>query len=151
MFGSCNSSDDNNNIGQGNEIILPTNVVEVVSVSVSGDENNYNYSVGIASPDTGCEQYANWWEIISEDGATLIYRRILGHSHVTEQPFIRSGGIVQTLKDETVIIRAHMNNSGYGVRAFKGSVALGFSEFTLSEDFAAGIENLEPLPTSCAF
>jgi|GEM_PF-2150998 len=86
---------------------------DVISVEVSGVDNNYTFSVGITSPDTGCEQYANWWEVISEDGQ-LIYRRILGHSHVAEQPFVRLGGKVKIDKQQVVIIRAHMNTSGYG-------------------------------------
>ena len=57
----------------------------------------------VASPDTGCDQYANWWEVITEDGA-LIYRRILGHSHVNEQPFIRSGVGVVIDENQVVIV-----------------------------------------------
>ncbi len=78
---------------------------EIVSVVVSGNENGYSFSVGIKSPDTGCDQYADWWEIISEDG-NLVYRRVLAHSHVDEQPFVRSGGPVAVTKEQTVYIRA---------------------------------------------
>ena len=122
----------------------------VVSVTTSGNENAYTFSVGIQSPDRGCNQYANWWEVLTEDG-TLIYRRILGHSHVNEQPFIRSGGRVEIDKDQVVIIRAHMNTSGYGVKAFKGSVSGGFTAFTTTDDFASGLASLQPLPSGCAF
>lgn len=107
----------------------------VINVSVSGNENNYNFNVSIASPDSGCNQYANWWEVLTKDG-TLIYRRILGHSHVNEQPFTRSGGTVAILANQIVYIRAHMNTSGYGTNAYKGSVATGFSQDTLATDFA---------------
>ena len=85
---------------------------EVTSVSVSGGAGAYTFSVGVKSPDTGCEQYADWWEVLSED-AQLIYRRILTHSHVTEQPFTRSGGPVTVDTGQIIIIRAHMNNLGY--------------------------------------
>ena len=123
---------------------------EVISVTTSGKENSYTFSIGIKSPDLGCKQYANWWEVVSEDGK-LIYRRILGHSHVNEQPFVRSGGKVKITKDQIVIIRAHMNTSGYGVKAYRGSVNNGFKTYLLNKDFATVLENKKPLPSGCAF
>ncbi|MCB0054175.1 MAG: hypothetical protein KDE24_32035, partial [Caldilinea sp.] len=68
-------------------------VADVFGVTVRGDDGAYQFSVEIASPDTGCNQYADWWEVLDSDG-NLLYRRILTHSHVDEQPFIRSGGPV---------------------------------------------------------
>jgi len=150
FIGSCNSSDDTV-ISEETEVIEILDRAEVVSVSVSGNENSYTFSVGILSTETGCDQYANWWEVISEDGNELIYRRILGHSHINEQPFIRSGGAVEISNNQTVIIRAHMNTSSFGIKVFKGTVASGFSAFTLDDDFATNLELQEPLPTSCAF
>jgi len=125
-------------------------VAEIISVQTSGNKGNYNFSVGIKSQDTGCGQYADWWEVLSESG-TLIYRRTLAHSHVNEQPFVRSGGPVKIEIDEIVIIRAHMNTSGYGGKVFKGSVQDSFFEETLSADFAAGVENELPQPGNCAY
>jgi hypothetical protein len=81
----------------------------------------------------------------------LIYRRILGHSHVNEQPFIRSGGKINIIKNQIVIIRGHMNNTGYGTKAMKGSVSSGFVETTLDTNFAIELEQKEPLPGNCAF
>jgi hypothetical protein len=104
----------------------------------------------VRSPDKGCNQYANWWEVLSENGE-LIYRRILGHSHVNEQPFTRSGGSVTISKDQVVIVRAHMNTSGYGTKTFKGSVSNGFTAFETEQNFANDLANQEPLPSSCAF
>ncbi|MFD2562285.1 hypothetical protein [Aquimarina rubra] len=127
-----------------------TTKAEVGNVSVTGDENNYTFSVEIKSPDQGCNQYADWWEVISEEG-TLLYRRILAHSHVNEQPFTRSGGPVNIAKDQIVYIRAHMNNKGYGNVVFKGSVSTGFSQETLEITFASELETTEPLPNGCAF
>lgn len=122
----------------------------VVSVTTSGNENAYTFRVGILSPDTGCNQYANWWEVITENGE-LVYRRILGHSHVNEQPFIRSGGSVTITKNQVVIVRAHMNTLGYGTKTFKGSVSNGFVAFDTENNFASELATLEPLPTGCAF
>ena len=125
----------------------------VEEVKVSGDEGSYNFSVTLKSPDTGCDQYANWWEVISADGKTLIYRRILGHSHVNEQPFTRSGGPVSVPASTEVIVRAHMHPSGYGdgLIAMKGSVTNGFSPYEVEEGFGADLENADPQPTGCAF
>ncbi|MFO7929678.1 MAG: hypothetical protein R6U35_08425 [Candidatus Humimicrobiaceae bacterium] len=123
---------------------------DIVSVEVSGEDNNYQFSVGIKSPDTGCDQYADWWEILTEDG-DLVYRRVLAHSHVDEQPFVRSGGPVAILEDTIVIIRAHMNTTGYGGIAMKGTVKSGFDEIDISKDFASEVEDQEPQPGDCAF
>ncbi len=148
---SCAKDKDNETMDTDTE--KPINTTEkasVVSVSVSGDVNNYSFSVGVSSPDTGCNQYANWWEVITEDGE-LVYRRILGHSHVNEQPFVRSGGAVQISADQTVYVRAHMNTSGYGTTVYKGTVSSGFMADTLAADFANDLESLSPQPSGCAF
>lgn len=122
----------------------------VVSVSVAGQANQYQFSVGISSPDTGCEQYADWWEVLSED-EELIYRRILLHSHVNEQPFTRSGGPVDIEEDTVIYIRAHMNQAGFGGMIMKGSVKSGFVIIELPLDFSPALENELPLPTGCNF
>jgi len=147
LFISCSSSSNNEDTS-----INPQNsdFATIISVDVSGSENEYTFKVGIQSPDKGCSQYANWWEVLSENG-DLIYRRVLGHSHVNEQPFVRSGGLVAIAKDEIVIVRAHMNTSGYGTQTFKGSVTNGFTTFTSEKDFAKAVEQQQPLPSDCAF
>jgi len=122
---------------------------DVTEVTASGRSGSYQFSVTIKSPDTGCDQYADWWEVISEEG-DLIYRRILLHSHVSEQPFRRSGGPVQINSKDMVFIRAHMNNKGYGGTAFRGTPESGFNEFNLSDDFASELEKQAPLPDGCA-
>jgi len=125
----------------------------VENVTVSGEEGNYTFSVALKSPDKGCGQYANWWEVISDDGKTLIYRRILGHSHVGEQPFTRSGGAVSIDATQEVIIRGHMYPTGYGDGkiAMKGSVTNGFQLFEIPGGFATDLENIAPQPSGCAF
>lgn len=151
---SC-SSDDNKNQDESQEEMQVENntnlMASIVSVSSSGDSENYTFSVGISSPDTGCEQYANWWEVVTEDGSSLIYRRILGHSHVNEQPFVRSGGTVSITESQVIIVGAHMNTSGYGTTIYKGSVSTGFTEDTVTADFASDLATQQPLPGSCAF
>ena len=128
-----------------------TKGADVVSVTASGGNNGvFNFAVGIFSPDIDCSQYANWWEVVSEDG-TLIARRILAHSHVSpdfSQPFIRNTNV--TVDSTTVVwIRGHMNNTGYkNGKAFKGSIASGFVETAIPADFALDLDNEVP---DCAF
>lgn len=123
---------------------------DVTAVTTSGDAGAYTFSITISSPDTGCEQYADWWEVVSEDGE-LQYRRVLLHSHVSEQPFTRSGGPVDIAADETVIVRAHMNTGGYGGAALRGSVDAGFEAYRPEPAFAAALASRDPLPEGCDF
>lgn len=122
---------------------------DVLSVTVRGGAGAYQFSVEIASPDTGCEQYADWWEVLDSDGA-LLYRRILTHSHVDEQPFVRSGGPVTIAPDAEVWIRAHLHPAGFGGKALRGSVTGGFTEATLQPEWAAKQAANLPRP-DCAF
>lgn len=128
----------------------PAQLAKVIEVDVTGQANNYNFSVRISSPDTGCEQYADWWEVVSDQGE-LIYRRILAHSHVTEQPFTRSGGPVPIQADQRVWIRAHMNNTGYGNVIMVGTPATGFQSLTLEATFSRNLELVAPFPGKCDF
>lgn len=131
-------------------VAIDMGLANVISVEARGDPGSYTFVVGISSPDEGCQQYADWWEVLNKDGE-LIYRRVLLHSHVNEQPFVRSGGPVEITADQTVWVRAHMNTSGYGVVAFTGSVESGFQEAELSPEFAIEAANLGPLPNGCDF
>ncbi len=123
---------------------------DVIGVEVAGRPGAYRFSVTIASPDTGCDQYADWWELLSENGE-LIHRRILLHSHVNEQPFTRSGTEIDIPEKQIVFVRAHMNNAGYGGQVMKGTITDGFVAVNLTEAFAPEVENEEPLPERCAF
>jgi hypothetical protein len=123
---------------------------DVVAVHASGQAGAYEFNVTLRSPDTGCRQYADWWEVVSEDGR-LLYRRVLLHSHVDEQPFTRSGGPVPIQATTPVWVRAHMNTGGYGGRALHGSVQTGFVPATPKADFAAQLATQAPLPDGCDF
>lgn len=123
---------------------------DVIQVSVSGGPGDYSFTVTVASPDFGCSSFADWWELVSEDGE-LIYRRVLLHSHVDEQPFTRSDGPLNIQPNETVIIRAHMSDKGYGRTVMRGTTASDFSAAEVSSNFGAGLETQVPLPTDCAF
>jgi len=123
---------------------------DVTKVRVSGSPGGYYFSVTVRSPDKGCAQYADWWEVVSGDGKVL-YRRVLLHSHTDEQPFERSGGPVAIQPETTVWVRAHMNTGGYGGAAAKGSVKSGFTVATPPPGFAAEVATHAPLPDGCAF
>jgi len=129
---------------------VKTSAADVTAVRASGSAGAYQFSVTVRSPDTGCAQFADWWEVLGEDGR-LLYRRVLLHSHVDEQPFTRSGGPVPVDAGTVVIVRAHMNTRGYGGTALKGSVARGFAPVTLPPGFAAEAAAKPPLPDGCAF
>ena len=125
-------------------------VADLVSVAVTGESGNYTFAVTLSSADTGCEQYADWWEVVDVKTGELIYRRILAHSHTNEQPFTRSGGPVPIESGQSVVIRGHMGGiqSNYGGQVFGGSVDSGFQPVA---DSVPSLETVEPLPTGCAF
>jgi len=138
---------------QGSESEAPDEdapVADVTDVEGRGEAGDYTFAVTVESPDTGCDQYADWWEVVSPDGA-LIYRRILAHSHVDEQPFTRNGGPVKIPADSTVLVRAHMNAAGYGGQVLRGTVTDGFEPAPLPDDFATDLETAPPQPDGCAF
>lgn len=140
----------NNNPMEGTFLLEQDSQAMVTAVTVSGGEDNYTFSVTLKSPDTGCDQYADWWEVFNKEGE-LIYRRILAHSHVNEQPFTRSGGPAAIKEDTFVYIRGHMNEMGYGSLVFGGTVKDGFEAIELPIEFAAILSGIAPLPTSCSF
>lgn len=154
---SCDSAKMDDNVAESQvegaeEMLIVTQDSQavVLEINVSGSPDDYTFAVALQSPDTGCDQYADWWEVLSIDGA-LLYRRILGHSHINEQPFTRSGGPVEISENEIVIIRGHMNPFGYGSLIMKGSVLSGFVKDTISTSFAEELNVRDPLPENCAF
>lgn len=132
-------------------VTLADNIrADVEAVSVSGTSGTYTFAVKLKSVETGCKQYADWWEVLSVEGA-LLYRRILVHSHPDTQPFTRSGGVVNISKNATVYVRAHMNKVGYIGDVMKGSVITGFKVVTDLPTFSKNIEKQIPLPQGCLF
>lgn len=142
--------DETGETGTKNPGPLPR--ADVTAVSTSGSAGSYTFSVTLASDDTGCEQYADWWEVVTPKG-DLVYRRILTHSHVGSgsNPFTRSGGPVAVGADDELVVRAHMNPSGYVGDVMRGTVSGGFGKSTVAEGFAASIEHDPPQPKDCLF
>jgi hypothetical protein len=128
----------------------PTPTADVVGVRVTGEPSDYTFHVSVRSDETGCDRYADWWEVLTPEGA-LVYRRVLTHSHPNEQPFERSGGPVPVAEADSLVVRAHLHPSGYVGDALAGSVAGGFAAAALEEGFAASLATTPPLPTGCLF
>lgn len=143
---ACNSSSDTTT----QEAISERPKANITEVTAQGSEGNFTFYVTVASDETGCDQYADWWEVLNANGE-LVYRRVLLHSHPTDQPFTRSGSPVNIESDATVYIRAHMNNDGYTGDVFKGSVTNGFLKIDTPPVFSDSIDEQQPLPNDCAF
>jgi len=76
--------------------------------------STYSFSVSVRHDDAGWKHYANWWEVVDQDGKVL-GKRVLLHPHVNEQPFRRSLSGVKIPKTiNKVNVRAHDLVHGYG-------------------------------------
>jgi hypothetical protein len=102
--------------GKGN-----ADVVHVRAVQSAGDD--WTFHVTVQHPDTGWEDYADGWDVLTPDGTLLkpdpdsAFTRLLLHPHVNEQPFTRSqGGIIIPPGVTQVRVRAHDLVDGYGGR-----------------------------------
>ncbi|MBP0019265.1 MAG: tetratricopeptide repeat protein, partial [Cyanobacteria bacterium SBLK] len=121
----------------------------VLNLDVEGTPNNYTFNVSLYSRDSGCDNYADWWEVLGEDGE-LLDRHVFDKSHPDAQPFTSFSESIKIPEDKTVIVRTHMNNTGYEARqAWKGSVKKGFKFVRLSENFAASVAKEDPQPPEC--
>lgn len=128
-----------------------------MAVETSGGPESWSFAVTLRSPDTGCEAYADWWEVLDADGQ-LLGRRILAHSHVDDQPFTRNT-TVPVAGDTPVWIRAHFRTAGteeaagYGGQAMTGTAAGSFAvaQPDTVPDSDGTLATQAPLPDGCAF
>lgn len=70
------------------------------------------FDVTLSHGDTGWDDYADGWRIELADG-TILGTRVLGHPHVTEQPFTRSDRIAVPEDVSEVFVRASTNADGW--------------------------------------
>jgi len=92
--------------------------VEIVNVAASESGGAWRFDVTLRHDDTGWEHYADGWEVLASDGASL-GMRVLVHPHVNEQPFTRSlGGVVIPEGITEVIIRARDNVDGWTAETY---------------------------------
>ncbi len=94
--------------------------IEAAEARVSG--GSWSFSVTLRHADTGWDDYADGWRVVTEDGEELGLR-VLYHPHVDEQPFTRSlGGVTIPESVETVYIEARTNTDGWGAARFPVSL-----------------------------
>jgi hypothetical protein len=95
---------------------------DVVHVrAVESGDGTWTFHVTVEHPDTGWEDYADGWDVVTPDGEVLKpdpdseFTRTLLHPHVDEQPFTRSqSGIAIPEGVTTVRVRAHDIVDGFG-------------------------------------
>jgi hypothetical protein len=81
----------------------------------------WTFSVTVAHPDSGWEDYANGWDVLLPNGTVLLpdadssFTRLLLHPHENEQPFTRSQSNIVIPADVTEVrVRAHDLVHGFG-------------------------------------
>jgi hypothetical protein len=100
--------------GAGNADVLRVRAVQAA-------DGSWTFHVTVQHPDTGWEDYADGWDVVTPDGTVLKpdpdgpFTRLLLHPHVEEQPFTRSqSGIVIPESTTRVQVRAHDLADGFG-------------------------------------
>jgi hypothetical protein len=96
-------------------------VLYVRAVEAAG--GTWTFHVTVEHPDSGWEDYADGWDVLTPDGTVLKpdpdspFTRLLLHPHENEQPFTRSqSGIVIPPGVTSVQVRAHDLVDGFGGR-----------------------------------
>uniref|UniRef100_UPI002626C40D hypothetical protein n=1 Tax=uncultured Boseongicola sp. TaxID=1648499 RepID=UPI002626C40D len=76
--------------------------------------SDWTFSVTLRHADTGWDDYADGWRVVTQDG-TVLGTRTLFHPHVDEQPFTRSlSGVEIPEATARVFIEARTNADGWG-------------------------------------
>lgn len=91
--------------------------------AVQNTDGTWTFHVTVQHPDTGWDDYADGWDVVTPDGQVLKitpddpFTRLLLHPHVGEQPFTRSqSGIRIPYGVTSVTVRAHSLVRGFGGR-----------------------------------
>lgn len=84
-------------------------------------DDTWSFAVTVRHPDTGWENYADGWDVLTPDGEVVQpdsaspFTRLLTHPHVEEQPFTRSRSDIRLpAGTEHVRVRAHSLVGGFG-------------------------------------
>ena len=91
--------------------------------AIQADDGTWMFHVTVRHPDTGWEDYADGWDVLTPDGTVIQpdpsspFTRLLLHPHETEQPFTRSQSGIAIPPDVTQVrVRAHDLVDGFGGR-----------------------------------
>ena len=91
--------------------------------AVEAAEGTWTFHVTVEHPDTGWEDYADGWDVLTPDGTVLKpepdspFTRLLLHPHENEQPFTRSQSGIAIPPGVTLVrVRAHDLVDGFGGR-----------------------------------
>ncbi|MFN2219060.1 MAG: hypothetical protein ACK2UA_10680 [Anaerolineae bacterium] len=102
--------------GKGNADVLHVRAVQA-------NAGTWTFHVTVQHPDTGWEDYADGWDVLTPAGTVLKpdpdspFTRLLLHPHENEQPFTRSQSGIDIPSDVTEVrVRAHDLVDGYGGR-----------------------------------
>ena len=92
-------------------------VIEAARASKAGE--TWRFDVTLRHGDTGWDNYADGWRVLSPDGEELGYRELV-HPHVDEQPFTRALSGV-SLPDGTlrILIQSRTNTDGWSGDLFE--------------------------------
>jgi hypothetical protein len=81
--------------------------------------STWRFDLTLRHPDTGWDHYADGWEVLTPDGASLGLR-VLVHPHETEQPFTRSlSGVTIPAGVDHVFVRARCLVDGWGAARYR--------------------------------
>lgn len=89
--------------------------------AVQNEDGTWTFHVTVRHPDTGWEDYADGWDVVTPEGTILKanpedeFTRVLLHPHENEQPFTRSQSGLEIPDSVTqVTVRAHDLVDGFG-------------------------------------
>ncbi len=89
--------------------------------AVQAKDGSWTFLVTVRHPDAGWKDYADGWDVVTEDGTVLKpdpaspFTRLLLHPHDAEQPFTRSqSGVVIPPEVKRLRVRAHDLVDGWG-------------------------------------
>lgn len=91
---------------------------EIVAATASGSGGLWSVSVTLRHGDTGWDDYADAWRVVTSDGTVVATRELL-HPHVDEKPFTRSlAGIEIPSGTVEVFVEARTNADGWNGERF---------------------------------
>ncbi len=95
-------------------------------------DGSWTFHVTVSHPDTGWDDYADGWDVVTPDGTVLKpdpespFTRLLLHPHEGEQPFTRSQSGIEIPRGVTrVSVRAHDIVDGFGGREVTVDLTVG--------------------------